>query len=103
MRCENSDVIKNAVDAGELDIGLCTNLHEGGQVIFHNPVVWIADPGFIFQADRYLPLAVFEEDCIFRSWAIHASDIILHMLKAPEPDSLTCIADHLVRSFREKA
>jgi DNA-binding transcriptional LysR family regulator len=72
MRCENSDEIKRAVDKGELDIGLCTQIYEGGQVIYHDPVVWVTDPGFIIQRDKYLSLAVFEEDCIFRSWALAA-------------------------------
>ena len=30
MRCENSDIIKEAVDKGELDIGLCTQISDGG-------------------------------------------------------------------------
>ena len=34
MRCENSDKIKEAVDKGELDIGICTQISDGGQVIF---------------------------------------------------------------------
>jgi DNA-binding transcriptional LysR family regulator len=158
MRCENSDEIKRAVDKGELDIGLCTQIHEGGQVIYHDPVVWITDPGFIIQRDKYLSLAVFEEDCIFRSWALKAlekagieyrivyvsrsmsgildavraglaiapivqsnvppdlttvgvenglpvlpiSDIVLHTVKAPVPDTVACFADHLIKSFREK-
>jgi DNA-binding transcriptional LysR family regulator len=72
MRCENSDVIKTAVEKGELDIGLCTQIHEGGQVIHHDPVVWIAAPGFVFQKNRALPLAAFEADCIFRTWALKA-------------------------------
>jgi DNA-binding transcriptional LysR family regulator len=72
MRCENSDKIKEAVDRGELDIGLCTQISEGGQVIYHDPVVWVADPGFIVQKDKTLSLAVFEDDCIFRSWAVAA-------------------------------
>jgi len=72
MRCENSDAIKAAVDSGALDIGLCTQIHGGGQIIYHDPVVWVADPGFIFQKKKTLPLAVFEEDCIFRNWAMEA-------------------------------
>lgn len=158
MRCENSDEIKNAVDSGELDIGLCTQIYEGGQVIYHDPVVWITKSGFIIQKDRYLPLAVFEEDCIFRSWALKAlekagieyrivyvsrsmsgildavrvglavapivqsnvppdlttvgvendlpvlpiSDIVLQMVKAPVPETVSCFADHLIKSFRNK-
>jgi hypothetical protein len=30
------------------------------------------------------------------------SDIVLHMVNAPASESLTCFADHLIRSFREK-
>ena len=72
MRCENSDIIKEAVDKGNLDIGICTQISDGGQVIYHDPVVWAADPGFIMQKHKTISLAVFEEDCIFRSWALEA-------------------------------
>jgi DNA-binding transcriptional LysR family regulator len=72
MRCENSDIIKSAVDKGELDVGICTQISEGGQVISHDPVVWVADPEFILQKHKTLSLAVFEDDCIFRTWAIEA-------------------------------
>lgn len=158
MRCENSDVIKAAVEKGELDIGLCTQIHEGGQVIHHDPVVWIAAPGFVFQTNKPLPLAAFEEDCIFRSWALKAlekagieyrivyvsrsisgihdavraglavapivqsnvpsdlttlgpedglpvlpiSDIVLHTIHEPVPETVACFTDHLIKSFREK-
>jgi len=70
MRCENSDVIKAAVDLGELDVGICTQISEGGQVIAHDPVVWVANPDFVLQKHKTLALATFEEDCIFRSWAL---------------------------------
>ena len=73
MRCENSDVIKEAVDKGELDVGICTQISEGGQVISHDPVVWVADPGFVMQKhNTVVSIAVFEDDCIFRTWAIEA-------------------------------
>lgn len=72
MRCENSAAIKTAVDGGTLDVGLCTQIDAGGQVISHDPVVWVASPGFVAQPDKPLPLAVFEDDCIFRSWALKA-------------------------------
>ncbi|ACN16897.1 HTH-type transcriptional regulator (LysR family protein) [Desulforapulum autotrophicum HRM2] len=72
MRCENSDKIKEAVDRGEIDIGICTQISDGGQIISHDPVVWVAAPEFIMQKHKTLPIAVFEEDCIFRSWAIEA-------------------------------
>ncbi len=72
MRCENSDKIKAAVDKGELDIGLCTQISGGGQVIYHDPVVWVSNPGFVVPKNKALSLAVFEEDCIFRTWALEA-------------------------------
>lgn len=158
MRCENSDKIKESVDRGALDIGLCTQISEGGQVIHHDPVVWVANPGFIAQKNKTLSLAVFEEDCIFRSWAIKAlekagieyrivyvsrsisgildavragfaiapvvrsnvppdlqmvgienglpvlpiSNIVLHTVKAPIPESVACFAGYLIKAFREK-
>jgi len=72
MRCENSDKIKEDVDKGKLDVGICTQISDGGQLISHDPVVWVADPGFIMQKHKTLPIAVFEDDCIFRTWAIEA-------------------------------
>ena len=72
MRCENSDVIKEAVDKGELDVGICTQISDGGQIISHDPVVWAADPGFVMQNHKTVSIAVFEDDCIFRTWAIEA-------------------------------
>jgi DNA-binding transcriptional LysR family regulator len=158
MRCENSDKIKEAVNNGELDIGIGTQTSSGGQVIDHDPVVWVADPGFIFQKEKALPLAVFEEDCIFRNWAMEAlekvgieyrivyvsrsisgildavraglaiapvvqsnvppdlkrvgleaglpvlpvSNIVLHQVNRPVSETITCFANHLIRSFREK-
>lgn len=46
----------------------------GGQVISHDPVVWLAEPGFILQKYNVVPAAVFEEGCIFRTWATEALD-----------------------------
>ena len=158
MRCENSDKIKESVGRGELDIGLCTQISEGGQVIYHDPVVWVTDPGFFVQKDKALSLAVFEDDCIFRSWAVAAleqagieyrivyvsrsisgildavraglaiapivksnvppdlitvgiddglpvlpiSNVALHTVKAPTPETVTCFAGYLIKAFREK-
>lgn len=72
MHCENSDKIITAVDKGDLDIGICTRISEIGQVLCHDPMTWISDPGFVIQKDTPLPLALFEEDCIFRMWALEA-------------------------------
>lgn len=70
MRCENSDVIKAAVNSGRLDVGICTQISQGGRVIAHDPVVWAVTSDFVLQKHKPLSLAVFEEDCIFRTWAL---------------------------------
>lgn len=72
MRCENSDKIKSSIDDGSLDIGICTQISDGGQVISHDPVVWVAKKEFIYQPHNPLSIAVFDEDCIFRTWAVEA-------------------------------
>ncbi|BBO70664.1 LysR family transcriptional regulator [Desulfosarcina alkanivorans] len=72
MRCENSDEIKADIERGELDVGICTQISDGGQVISHDPVVWVADPGFVMQRHQTVSIAVFEEGCIFRTWALEA-------------------------------
>ncbi|MCG8635778.1 MAG: LysR substrate-binding domain-containing protein [Desulfobacterales bacterium] len=72
MRCENSDVIKDSVDRGDLDLGICTQISEGGLIIAHDPVVWAVNPEFVMQPHKQLALATFEEDCIFRTWALAA-------------------------------
>jgi len=72
MRCENSDKIKMDVDGGRLDLGICTQISEGGQIISHDPVVWVAHPDFILQKHRTVSVAVFESGCIFRTWAMEA-------------------------------
>jgi DNA-binding transcriptional LysR family regulator len=158
MQCENSALIKAGIEAGRLDVGLCTQIHAGGQVIHHDPVVWAAASDFLIDTSKPLPLAVFETDCIFRTWALTAleqanidhrlvyvshslsgildavraglavapivqsnlpadlvrigmesglpvlpiSDIVLHTVKAPIPETVACFAHHLVQAFREK-
>jgi DNA-binding transcriptional LysR family regulator len=63
---------KQMSTTGELDIGICTQISDGGQVISHDPVVWVADPGFVMQRHQTVSVAVFEEGCIFRTWALEA-------------------------------
>jgi DNA-binding transcriptional LysR family regulator len=69
VHCRTSDVVRKGLDEGELDIGLCTDDYEGGQVICRDRLVWAARPGF--DLNRVLPLAV-EDGCIFHEWAQRA-------------------------------
>ena len=73
MHCENSDIIKKKLDAGDLDLGLCTDLYGHGQIIYHDHLVWAASPDFKINKNAVLPLAV-EDECIFQEWALRALD-----------------------------
>ncbi|WP_291329944.1 LysR substrate-binding domain-containing protein [Desulfovibrio sp. UCD-KL4C] len=73
MHCENSDIIKKRLDAGDLDLGLCTDLYDHGQIIYHDHLVWAANPDFKIRKNTVLPLAV-EDECIFQEWALNALD-----------------------------
>ena len=41
-------------------------------MISHDPVVWVAQPGFVRQAHKIISVGVFEEGCVFRTWAVEA-------------------------------
>lgn len=72
MQCKNSDEIKDAVEKGELDLGICSQLHHSEQVIAYDPLVWIVKPGVVLPEHGILPLAAFDEGCIFRAWTLDA-------------------------------
>ncbi|WP_419785553.1 LysR substrate-binding domain-containing protein [Pseudodesulfovibrio sp.] len=71
MQSITSDKVGNALEAGELDLGLCIPLEEGEQVIAREPLVWVTSPEFDLKRLPYIPLAV-EEGCIFQEWTLRA-------------------------------
>ncbi|WP_320006318.1 LysR family transcriptional regulator [Maridesulfovibrio sp.] len=71
FQSKTSDVVKKAVDAGELDLGLCTAPVEGGHGLIQEAVVWAAGPSFELKQLPFIPLAV-EDGCIFQDWALRA-------------------------------
>lgn len=110
-------MIKDAVDRGRLDLGICTQISEGGQIIAHDPVAWPQPPEFVFQKHKPLSLATFEEDCIFRTWAVEAlkkaeiedglpvlpvSNIALHKTRKVSSKIIDCFSEYVIKSFREK-
>ena len=76
MICANSPEIREGVAKGDLDLGLSTQAQDKrevkGEVIGHDPLVWIGARDWIPKPDTPLALAVFEDGCIFRSWALEA-------------------------------
>ncbi|MGD8389870.1 MAG: LysR substrate-binding domain-containing protein [Desulfobacteraceae bacterium] len=64
--------VKERLDAGELDVALCTEVVGRGQVVHREPVVWAASARHGVHEQDPLPLAVYHEGCAFRAWAIRA-------------------------------
>ena len=62
--------LKKAVDQADLDFALCTEMREGGEVVFREPMAWVSSPvhGQHETAD-VLPLAVSYAGCAYRRWA----------------------------------
>jgi len=152
-------IVEKWIQSGKLDIGLCAQILEGGQVLYNDPVVWISKPGFIIEKDKNLSLAVFVEGCSVRTWALDAlekagfsytipyvsqslavsldavrsglaiaplaksavpqdltifgpdaglprlpvSNIAMYLSKTSPSPAISCLADYLLRSFKEKA
>lgn len=88
--CEYSMKLKEAVDSSELDFALCTEILDGGDVIFREPLVWISSPVHLqHQTIDPLPLAASYEGCAYRRWSIRALEQanIRHHIKYSSPTS----------------
>jgi len=63
--------LKKAVDQADLDFALCTEMREGGGVVFREPMAWVSSPRH--KQHRFpgpLQLAVSYEGCPYRRWAV---------------------------------
>ena len=72
MRIGASEDLKAALDTGELDLILCTEITQGGQIVYRSPVVWVGPLKWRFSENEPYPLAVYPEGCVFRKWATEA-------------------------------
>ena len=64
--------MKKMLNNDELDLILCMEINEGGEIVHRTPVVWIGPHDPTFCEQNPLPLAVYPEGCIFRKWATEA-------------------------------
>lgn len=63
--------LKKAVDQADLDFALCSEIREGGSVVFREPMVWVSsDKHKQHEAKGQIPLAASYEGCPYRRWAI---------------------------------
>ncbi len=61
------------MDQAELDFAICTEIREGGSVVFQEPMFWISSAKHKqHESQGQLPLAVSYERCPYRRWAIES-------------------------------
>lgn len=63
--------LKKAVDQADLDFALCTEMREGGTVVFREPLAWISSAKHNQHENLdQVPLAVSYKGCPYRRWAV---------------------------------
>jgi DNA-binding transcriptional LysR family regulator len=76
VHCDPSPHLVAAVDQGQLDLAVVINgeLPHRGTIIHHEPVVWITSDKHLVHEQDPIPIAVYNEDCIYRQWAVQSLD-----------------------------
>lgn len=76
VRCESSYMLNEALERGELDLALVTDVNNPieGEIVRRDPVVWATSDKHFVHESNPLPLALFQSGCFFRHWAIRAMD-----------------------------
>ena len=78
VSCDPSSRLLDALDNGDLD--LAVQLHgevsKRGETIFYEQVVWVTSARHLAHEQNPLPIAVYDEDCIYREWAIRTLEAI---------------------------
>ncbi len=74
--CDPSPKLVAAMDRGELDLVVRINseIPARGITIHHEPVVWITSAKHLTHEQEPVPIAVYNEECIYRQWAIKSLD-----------------------------
>lgn len=78
LRSLPSHEASRLVERGEIDLALITQGRgaQGGIVVHREPLVWVAARGHCVADEDPLPLAVFHDDCVFRSHAVAALNAV---------------------------
>lgn len=75
VRCEPSEMLISLLGKGELDLALVTGSHnEKGEVIRHDPAVWVTSPSHLVHEADPVPLVVFHVENVIRRWPTEALD-----------------------------
>lgn len=78
MRCESSRALLAALNNGELDIVIRTNITPSlpSRIIAQEPIVWATSASHCTHEVDPLPLAVFAQGCDYRAWGLQALENI---------------------------
>ena len=76
VRCEPTSLLVPALARGELDLALVNGTDEDGDIIMHDPAVWVTSAKHLTHEENPLPLAVFHAECVFRKWSLEALDSV---------------------------
>lgn len=76
VRCGWSPDLSQAVEQGELDLAIvvCDQGTASGEVLLHDPTVWVTSDRHLVHEAEPLPLAMFEVGCWWRDWALRLLD-----------------------------
>lgn len=76
--CEPSEYLMDSTGKGRVDLAIVTELpgNEKGQILRREATVWAGSRSHFAHEINPLPLVLFQQGCIFRSWALKALDEI---------------------------
>lgn len=76
VRCESSKHLERALHARELDLAVLV-IDAGqaeGEILVHDPMVWVTSSKHLVHEEDPLPVAMFEQDCWVRDRALKVLD-----------------------------
>src|SRR5919108_1308161 len=76
LRTGLSADLRPAYDRGELDVAIVARgkIFKGGELLYRDQIMWVADPGFELRLDRPVPIATLPGFCSIRRAALQALD-----------------------------
>jgi DNA-binding transcriptional LysR family regulator len=76
VHCDVSSKLRDAQLSGELDLAIFTanEIPDGAEVLGRQPLRWITSAQHSVHEQRPLPVAAYDQECIYRKWALAALD-----------------------------
>lgn len=76
VSCDQSPALDTAIDHGELDLAVVVvdSGRAEGEALIHDPTVWVTSARHLVHEQDPVPLAMFEQGCWWRDWALKALD-----------------------------